>query len=73
MEKSLRLYRTAVKPAMWYGTECWAVKNQHESQVSVAEMRMLHWMSGKIRLDRIRNDTIRESWGGTYSRKDGRK
>jgi len=43
-----------------YGTECWAVKSQHENQVSVAEMRMLHYMSGKTRHDRIRNDTIRE-------------
>ena len=55
-----------------YGTECWAVKNQHENKLSVAEMRMLRWICGKTRLDRIRNDNIRESWGSTYSRKDGR-
>jgi len=60
-------------PCMLYGTECWAVKNQHENQVSVAEMRMLRWMSGKTGRDRIRNDTMRESWGSTYSRKCGRK
>jgi len=36
-----KLYQTAVRPAMLYGTECWAVKSQHESKVSVAEMRML--------------------------------
>jgi hypothetical protein len=61
------------RPAMLYGTECWAVKNQHENQVSVAEM-MLCWMSGKTRRDRIRNDTISERVGGSaYSRKDGRK
>ena len=58
-----KFYRTAVRPAMLYGTECWAVKNQHENQVSVAEMRMLRWMSGKTRHDRIRNDTIRERVG----------
>jgi hypothetical protein len=47
---------------MLYGAECWEVKNQHENQVSVDEMGMLHWMSGKIRRIRIRirNDTIRE-------------
>jgi hypothetical protein len=50
-------------PDMLYGTECWAVKNQHGNQVSVAEMRMLRWMIGKTRLDRIRNDTIRERVG----------
>jgi len=36
---------------------------QHENQVSVAEMRMLRWMSGKTRHDRIMNDTIRERVG----------
>jgi len=46
---------------MFYGTECWAVRNQHENKVSVAQMRMLRWLSGKTRHDRIRNDTIRES------------
>ena len=39
-----KFYRTPVRPALLYGTECWAVKSQHENQVSVAEMRMLHWM-----------------------------
>jgi hypothetical protein len=66
-----KFYRTAVKSAMLYGTKCW--KSQHENQVSVAEMRMLRWMSGKTRHDRIRNDTIRESGGSTYSRKVDRK
>jgi len=69
-----KFYRTAVRPALLYGTECWAVKSQHENQVSVAEMRMTRWMSSKTRHDRIKNDTIRErEWGSTYSRKVGRK
>jgi len=58
-----KFYGTAVIPALLYGTECWAVKSQHENQINVAEMRMLRWMSGKIRHDRIRNDTIRERVG----------
>jgi len=49
---------------MLYRKECWAVKSQHENQVSVVEMRMLRWRSGKTRRDRIKNDTIRErEWG----------
>jgi len=68
-----KFYQTTVRPTLLYGTECWAVKSQHENQVSVAEMRMLRWMSGKTRHDMIRNDVIRESGGSTYSRKVGRK
>jgi len=41
-----KLYRTTIRPAMFYGTKYWTVKNQHENQVNVAEMRMLCWMSG---------------------------
>ena len=58
-----KFYRTAVRPAMLYGTECWAVKCQHESKLSVAEMRMLRWMSGHTRQERIRNECIREKVG----------
>ena len=46
-----KFYRTAVRPALLYGTECWLLKSQHETQVSVAKMRMLRWMSGKTRHD----------------------
>jgi hypothetical protein len=60
-----KFYRTAVRPTMLYDTESWVVKSQHESKVSVAEMTMLRWMSGKTRQDRIRNDTIRERVGVT--------
>ncbi|KAL5178487.1 hypothetical protein HKD37_01G000006 [Glycine soja] len=58
-----KFYRTAVRPAILYGTECWAVKSQHETKVGVAEMRMLRWMCGKTRQDKIRNGTIRERVG----------
>ncbi|KAL5139739.1 LINE-1 retrotransposable element ORF2 protein [Glycine soja] len=58
-----KFYRTAVRPAILYGTECWAVKSQHETKVGVAEMRMLRWMCDKTRQDKIRNGAIRERVG----------
>ncbi|KAH1229280.1 Craniofacial development protein 2 [Glycine max] len=58
-----KFYRTAVRPAILYGTECWAVKSQHETKVGVAEMRMLRWMCGKTRQDKIKNGAIRERVG----------
>jgi hypothetical protein len=36
-----KLYRTAIRPAMLYGVECWPTKSRHVQQLSVAEMRML--------------------------------
>jgi hypothetical protein len=36
-----KFYRTAIRPAMLYGVECWPTKRRHIQQLSVAEMRML--------------------------------
>jgi FPC/CPF motif-containing protein YcgG len=38
-------------------------KRRHIQQLSVAEMRMLHWICGHTRLDRVRNDDIRDRLG----------
>ncbi|KAM3394451.1 hypothetical protein P3S68_003453 [Capsicum galapagoense] len=48
---------------MLYGAECWPIKNSHILQLKMAEMRMLHWMCGIIRGDRVRNETIRKKVG----------
>ncbi|KAF3651248.1 Phosphoribosylaminoimidazole carboxylase, chloroplastic [Capsicum annuum] len=48
---------------MLYGTECWPVKNSHIQKLKVAEMRMLRWMCGFTRADRVRNEIIREKVG----------
>ncbi|KAL6516133.1 hypothetical protein OROGR_019438 [Orobanche gracilis] len=55
-----KFYRTAIRPALLYGTECWAVKQYHVQKMNVAEMRMLRWMCGHTKKDRLRNEVIRE-------------
>ena len=54
-----KLYKTSIRPAMLYGTECQAVKKQHIYKMSVAEMGMLRWISGNKRKDGIQNEEIR--------------
>jgi len=36
-----KFYRTAIKPALLYDTECWAIKRDHAQKISVAETCML--------------------------------
>jgi len=48
-----KFYRTAIRPAMLYGAECWPTKRRHVQQLSVAEMRMLRWICGHTRMDRV--------------------
>ncbi|KAL6505306.1 hypothetical protein OROGR_025123 [Orobanche gracilis] len=55
-----KFYRTAIRPTLLYGTECWTVKQCHVQKMNVAEMRMLRWMCGHTKKDRLRNEVIRE-------------
>jgi hypothetical protein len=58
-----KFYRTAIQPAMLYGAEYWPTKRRYVQQVSVAEMRMLRWIYGHTRKDRVQNDDIHERLG----------
>jgi hypothetical protein len=49
-----KFYRMAIRPAMLYGAECW-------QQLGVAEMRMLRWMCGHTRRDRVRNAPVQRT------------
>ena len=40
------VYKTAIKPAMVYGVECWAARKQEEWKLHTTEMRMLRWARG---------------------------
>ena len=52
--------KTIIRPAMTYGSECWAVKKKYENKLNSAEMGMLRWARGKTRLDHVRNEDIRK-------------
>ncbi|KAM3233883.1 hypothetical protein P3L10_019242 [Capsicum annuum] len=58
-----KFYRVVVRTAMFYGAECWPVKNSHIQKVNVAEMQMLRWMYGHTRKVRERNEIIQEKVG----------
>jgi hypothetical protein len=64
-----KFYRTAIRPAMLYGEECWPTKRRHVQQLWVAEIRMLRWICGNTRRDWVQNDDIRERLGWHQSRR----
>ena len=55
-----KFYRTTIRPSILYGAECWPTKIRHVQQLSVVEIRMLRWICGYTRMDRVRNDDIRD-------------
>jgi hypothetical protein len=58
-----KFYRTTIRPTMLYGAGCWPTKRRHIQQLSATEMRMLRWIYGHTRLDRVRNNDIHNRLG----------
>ena len=54
-----KFYRTAIRSALLYDTECWAITRYHAQKMSVVEMHMLRWMCGNTRIYKVRNEDIR--------------
>ncbi|KAK3540907.1 hypothetical protein QTP86_004171 [Hemibagrus guttatus] len=54
-----KVYRTVVRVAMLYGLETVSLRKRQESELKVAELKMLRFPLGVTRLDRIRNEYIR--------------
>ncbi|XP_058265331.1 uncharacterized protein zgc:85858 isoform X2 [Hemibagrus wyckioides] len=54
-----KVYKTVVRPTMLYGLEAVSLRKRQESELEVAELKMLRFSLGVTRLDRIRNEYIR--------------
>ncbi|MCJ8742949.1 hypothetical protein PDJAM_G00088090 [Pangasius djambal] len=54
-----KVYETVARAAMLYGLETVALRKRQESELEVAELKMLRFSLGVMRLDRIRNEYIR--------------
>ena len=55
-----KVYKTVVRPAMLFGLETVSLRKRQEAELEVAEMKMLRFSLGVTRMDRIRNEYIRE-------------
>ncbi|KAK3519927.1 hypothetical protein QTP70_007771, partial [Hemibagrus guttatus] len=54
-----KVYRTVLRAAMLCGLETVSLRKRQESELEVAELKMLRFSLGVTRLDRIRNEYIR--------------
>jgi len=56
-----KFYKSVIRPTILYSLECWAVDKQIEQRMSVVKMKMLKWINGMTRKDRIKNEYNRGS------------
>ena len=54
-----KVHKAVVRPALMYGLEAGPLKKIEEKKLDVTEMKMLRWMMGVTKSERIKNDYIR--------------
>ena len=54
------LYERIVVPTVMYGSESWGMKVEERDKLDVAEMKCLRSMCGVTRMDKVRNEVVRE-------------
>ena len=71
LEVKRRLYESVVLPTVLYGAETWGLRGSERRMLNVFEMRCLRGMCGVSRMERVRNEFIRERVGvnGSLDRK----
>ncbi|XP_072392379.1 uncharacterized protein [Diabrotica undecimpunctata] len=60
-----KINKSVMNPALIYNGKGWPLKKIQENKMEVSELKMLQWMLGKTRRNRIRNDLIRVKAGVT--------
>ena len=54
-----KMYKSVVRPAMLYGMETVAVTERRVGKMEVAELKMVRWVLGVTRKDKIRKEYVR--------------
>ena len=51
-----KVYEAIIRPALTYGSECWAMKVTNKRKIAATEMRMLRGILGVSRREHMRNE-----------------
>jgi hypothetical protein len=59
----LRIHNVTAKAALKFGSEAWVLKKRDEQRLEAAEMKFVRRLLGITKLDRERNQSVREILG----------
>ena len=62
-ETKLRIHNITAKAALKFGSEAWVLKKRDEQRLEAAQMKFLRHLRGKTKLDKEKNQCIREKTG----------
>ena len=64
-ETKLRIHDIAAKAALKFGSEAWVLKKREEQSLEAAQMKFLRHLLGITKLDKQKNQCIRQKNGST--------
>ena len=64
-ETKLRIHNITAKAALKFGSEAWVLRKREEQCLEAAQMKFLRHLLGIAKLDKEKNQCIREETGGT--------
>ena len=67
-----KVYKTMGRPAMLYDLETVALRTTQEAELEVTEVKMFRFSLGLTRMDRIRNENIKQHMLDVLERKSER-
>ena len=59
-ETKLRIHNITAKAALKFGSEAWVLKKREERRLEAAQMKFLRHLLGKTKLDKEKNQYIKE-------------
>ena len=62
-ETKLRIHNITAKAALKFGSEAWVLKKREEKRLEAAQMKFLRHLLGITKLDKEKNQCIREKTG----------
>ena len=62
-ETKLRIHNITAKAALKFGSEVWVLKKREEQRLEAAQMKFLRHLLGITKLDKEKNQCIREKTG----------
>ena len=64
-EKKLRIHNITAKAALKFGSGAWVLKKRQEQRLEAAQMKYLRHLLGITKLDKEKNQCVREKHGST--------
>ena len=69
-EKKLRIHNITAKAALKFGSEAWVLKKREEQRLEAAQMKFLRHLLGITKLDKEKNQCIRQKTGAQNIEKE---